>query len=64
MGTDPVPVNMDTAKEGFEYGEGMVNSGLMEYHVVKGIESSKNSFPSWADLLLKWDKSNVVYSKT
>lgn len=64
MGTDPVPVNMDTAKEGLEYGEGMVNSGLMEYHVVKGIESSKNSFPSWADLLLKWDKSNVVYSKT
>lgn len=63
MGTDPVPVNMDIAKEGLEYREGMVSSGLMDYHVVKGIESSKNSFLSWADLLLKWDRSNIVYSK-
>lgn len=38
MGTDPVPVNMDIAKEGLKYQEGMVNSGLMDYHVVKGLE--------------------------
>lgn len=49
MRTDPVPVNVDTAKEGLKCGEGMGSRGSMDYHVVKETESTAR-IPSPAGL--------------